>query len=430
MDAVLPVLHWFTGGENQYMKLAGCMKHDTLWITLTVLLDLAVAAGYGLIAMHWWRNERSLPDIPAKRALGNMRNIFAFCGICGYLFIPIKMVWPAWRLYDFFMAALVYFTWRYAWSARDLRVVYSELGRSTRLAEDLQRSRAQTEEKSFFLNAISHDLRTPLNGLTLQASAAELAADANDSESLRSALMEIKVSALATSQLLDRLLEYGRSGIGEQSNDMAEFRLNEVMCELDSRFRAAAQQKQLELDVRCDERLMVRSDRMKLERILSNLLDNAIKFTIVGGVRVEVEHARAAASASNSAGAGNATVGATAGQSGIEIHVIDTGIGIAASDVERLFEEFYQVHNDERDRTKGFGIGLSIARRLARQIGGDVLVQSALGRGSRFSLVISSAVTGFTDRQDSAGFGTVSRGGFGSASGGNGQPTHPVITAG
>src|ERR1700759_5726618 len=101
------IWYWFTGGEHQYMKLAGCMQHDTLWIAITVILDLCVASGYVLIALHWSRNSRHLPDIPAKRALAHMRNIFAFCGICGYLFIPIKMFWPAWRLYDFFMAALV-----------------------------------------------------------------------------------------------------------------------------------------------------------------------------------------------------------------------------------------------------------------------------------------------------------------------------------
>src|SRR5262245_56840872 len=109
MQPIIHLMRWFTGGEHQYMVLYQCMRRDYLWIWLTVLLDAAVAAGYALIALHWGRNERLLPPIPAKRALGNMRNIFVFCGICGYVFIPIKMVWPAWRLYDFFLAALVYF---------------------------------------------------------------------------------------------------------------------------------------------------------------------------------------------------------------------------------------------------------------------------------------------------------------------------------
>src|SRR5262245_19539486 len=128
MSAINDVLHWFSG-SGRYHDLIHCMGRDTLWITITVILDLALAPGYGLIAFHWWKNQRLLPGgAPARRALGNMRNIFLFCGICGYIFIPVKMVWPAWRLYDFFMLVLAYFTWRYAWRARDLRVVYRELG--------------------------------------------------------------------------------------------------------------------------------------------------------------------------------------------------------------------------------------------------------------------------------------------------------------
>ncbi len=105
------LLDWFAG-SGKYMDLRHCMGHDTFWIGLTVALDLAVAAGYGLIAIHWWRNEKLLDNPQAKRALGRMRNIFFFCGICGYIFIPVKMFWPAWRLYDLFLVALVYFTWR------------------------------------------------------------------------------------------------------------------------------------------------------------------------------------------------------------------------------------------------------------------------------------------------------------------------------
>ena len=111
---MLDFFQWFSGGQHQYMRLYHCMNMDTPWVAVTVALDLAVAAGYVLIARHWWVNERTLPQTPAKNALRNMRNIFILCGVCGYIFIPIKMVWPAWRLYDLFLAGLVYSTWKCA----------------------------------------------------------------------------------------------------------------------------------------------------------------------------------------------------------------------------------------------------------------------------------------------------------------------------
>src|SRR5580658_1297515 len=185
---------WLSGGENQYMRLYGCMKHDVFWISLTIALDFSIAIGYVVIAWHWWRNQRNLPDVPAKRVLANIRNIFIFCGLCGYLFIPIKMVWPAWRLYDFFLMFLTYSTWRYVLSATNMKVVYSELGRTSELAAELERSQQESSRKSQFLNALSHDLRTPLNGLSLQATLADMAAQKDDKQALQQALLEIRAS--------------------------------------------------------------------------------------------------------------------------------------------------------------------------------------------------------------------------------------------
>src|SRR6476619_2015616 len=126
MELLHQLSDWFTGGSYHYHTLFYCMQHDTFWVAITVTLDIAVATGYVIIAMHWWKNQKRVPPTPARNALGNIRNIFIFCGICGYAFIPIKMFWPAWRLYDIFMMVLVYFTWRYAVQAKDLKVVYNE----------------------------------------------------------------------------------------------------------------------------------------------------------------------------------------------------------------------------------------------------------------------------------------------------------------
>jgi signal transduction histidine kinase len=385
---------WFSGGPPShhgggYMTLIHCMNEDWLWIGITVALDMLVAAGYCLIAWHWQSNQKRLPPSPAKRALGNMRNIFVFCGLCGYAFIPIKMVWPAWRLYDMFMLVLVYFTWRYAWGARDLKVVYSELTRTRKLEADLRESREESQRKSLFLNALSHDLRTPLNGMVLQSQVAEVSIEGGDADTARTALKEIHASAQAAAALLDNLLEIGRLDWTEDPNHSETMVVREVLEAVARKLRPEAQRKGLDLRVTAPDDLRLTADRLKLERVLTNLAHNAIKFTSTG--RVEL--------------------GADQADDSVRVWVEDTGEGIPEEHHEHLFQEFYQVCNRERDRKKGFGLGLSIAQRLVRQLGGSIELRSAVGRGSRFTVVLPNAVgeekqTSATNRHDRADFAT------------------------
>lgn len=374
MMLVSSLLDWFAG-DGRYMTLYHCMGHDKFWVALTVALDFAVAVGYVLIAMHWARNQRHLPPIPAKRALANLRNIFVFCGICGYIFIPVKMVWPAWRLYDLFLIPLVYFTWRYAWGARDLKVIYHELGRSRRLEADLDRSREESNQKSFFLNAISHDLRTPLNGILLQTDLADVGLSSNDVETTRTALRDIRFQARAAAELLNSFLEYARLESGaEPAAVIGEVDLNLLVRRtVEGPAATAAAAKGVALTAVVPDGITLRSDSLRLERILANLVGNAVKFTDAGSVSVQVEQTGRA----------------------VQIHVIDTGAGISPEHQDRLFDAFYQAHNRERSRTKGFGLGLSIAKRLAAQLGGEITFESGLGRGSRFSIVLPQGMPAF-----------------------------------
>jgi signal transduction histidine kinase len=368
------VLQWFAGGATPYRTLFHCMRHDLPWIALTVVLDLAVATGYCLIALHWWRNQRGVPPSPAQRALGNMKNIFVYCGICGYLFIPVKMFWPAWRLYDMFMAVLAFYTWRYAWSAHGLTVVYNELSRSRKLAEDLEGTQAEAKRRSFFLTAIGHDLRTPLNSVVLHAQWAESSLSAGDTEAIRHALAEIQAGAHAAAELLDNLLELGKLDWTQEVSRVCVFSVSESLSALAGRFEPMARQKALALETRAPEGVLIQTDPSKLDRILGNLIDNAIRYTHAGGVRLEAE----------------------VSGSEVKISVEDTGPGIACENHALVFDEFFQVHNGERDRSKGWGLGLAIARRLAHQLDGRIVLQSSVGRGSRFTVELPGAVASGT----------------------------------
>jgi len=136
-----------------------------------------------------------------------------------------------------------------------------------------------------------------------------------------------------------------------------------VFQQLNQLFASRAEQKGLQLRLRASP-LWVRTDQHLLFRMLVNLVENAIKYTLSGGVLV-LARAR--------------------GQH-VWIDVCDTGIGIAADQLEPIFAEFYQVNNPGRDRARGLGIGLSMVRRLAVLLDHPVTVQSRLGRGSRFRL--------------------------------------------
>lgn len=366
MDQVKAVLNWFTGGSHNYMTLYHCMDNDVLWISITVILDFTVAAGYVLIAKHWWANQQILPPGEPRQALARMRNIFILCGLCGYLFIPVKMVWPAWRLYDIFMVFLVYVTWRYAWGAKDLKVVYREINRSHQLSQELDAARAESKRKSFFLNAISHDLKNPLHGLTLQAELAQLQVSGGDPQAANEAISRIQTCAHEMGNLLNGFLELGRLDWVQDPLSTTTFDVSEVVKEVVKAQDAAARSKGLRLVADVPGQLQLHTDRAKLERILSNLVSNAIKYTDAGQVTVRL--------------------GSTNEQ--VVVEVADTGRGIAPDQQEQIWDEFYQVQNHAREHGQGHGLGLAIARRLAERIEGRLELESESGRGSKFRLIL------------------------------------------
>jgi signal transduction histidine kinase len=369
---------WFAGGATPYHDLFHCMRGDRFWIAVTIILDLAVASGYVVIALHWRANQVRLRNQRAKTALGRMKNIFFFCGLCGYIFIPIKMFWPAWRLYDAFMAVLAYVTWRYALDSRNLNVVYNELNRSDQLEADLIATKEESRRKSHFLNAVSHDLRTPLNGLVLQCNYASLSLQNGDMQAARDALAEANEGARATARLLNSFLDLARLDSGEFTNDLTTFRPIDVIQTAIEAVAGEARIKGLQIELKMHETLEICTDRFKFERILLNLLSNAVKFTEQG----------------------NVTIGWSQMGNDVRIDVTDTGPGISLDDQARIFEEFFQSRNVARDPKLGVGLGLTIARGLVRQLGGDIRVTSELGHGSRFSVFLAgSAVSGAVEAQ-------------------------------
>ncbi|MDB5354579.1 MAG: hypothetical protein JWN24_1032 [Phycisphaerales bacterium] len=243
--------------------------------------------------------------------------------------------------------------------------------------KDLQREidlrRREAEEasvrKTRFLAAVSHDIRTPANAISLLA---ELVRRSAGNQALYPEIPELArelfASAMSLVNLLGDVLDIARFDSGRIEMQESEFALAELLDEENRQLQPLARERGIQL--RCQappEPVHLRTDRIKLARILGNLIGNAIKFTDQGEVRVEAR--------------------SPDGQ-GVQIRVVDTGIGIPEESLRHIFDEFFQLRNPERDRNKGSGLGLTICKRLVDAMGGTLEVQSSVGAGSTFTVTL------------------------------------------
>ncbi|KAA0583211.1 response regulator [Azospirillum sp. B21] len=219
--------------------------------------------------------------------------------------------------------------------------------------------------KSKFLAAASHDLRQPLQALFfLSAALARHVGDHNG----RDLLSRLDQGLDTMKGLLDGLLEVSRLEAGVVTPVLDTFAASEITDALDSAYAEQATAKGLVWRVEGCEAVL-RTDRGLLMQLLRNLVDNALRYTEAGAIRIRcrVDGERLA------------------------IEVQDTGIGIPPEHLDRIFEEFHQVGNPERDRLRGLGLGLAIVRRLSQLLDHPVQVRSVQGQGSAFRVLVPLA---------------------------------------
>ncbi|MBC9883568.1 hybrid sensor histidine kinase/response regulator [Bradyrhizobium sp. INPA01-394B] len=237
------------------------------------------------------------------------------------------------------------------------------------LVDDLRRQIALAEQanmaKSRFLASASHDLRQPVHALGMFVGS--LARHPMSAEA-KGLVDHIEGSTHAMETLLNSMLDISRLDAGVVEPRRQIFPLGPMLERIGAEWEADAENKGIELRV-CPTRAFVTSDPVLLERILRNLISNAIRYTNHGAVLV-----------------GCRRRGET-----VRIEVWDTGPGIAPANQQKVFEEFYQVGNPERDRSQGLGLGLSIVRRLSDLLGHPIELVSAPERGSMFRLVVQAA---------------------------------------
>jgi signal transduction histidine kinase/CheY-like chemotaxis protein len=214
--------------------------------------------------------------------------------------------------------------------------------------------------KSRFLAAASHDLRQPLHALNLFV--AQLHAETDQAERSR-VFTRIDAAVAAMNELFNALLDISKLDAGVLTPDVTAFPVERLLKRIEMTFAAAAREKDLRLRV-VPSGAWVRSDFILLERILFNLVSNAVRYTTRGGV----------------------VVGCRRRVGLLRIEVWDTGVGIPADQRRNIFGEFYQLAESQRDRHSGLGLGLAIVDRLCGLLDHSIEMDSRLGRGSRFSV--------------------------------------------
>lgn len=248
---------------------------------------------------------------------------------------------------------------------RMIRSQFENQSLAGRLAEQVDQVVRSDTEKTRFLAAANHDMRQPLHAISLFGAVLERELHAHP-QGVNARHLMGAVRALSDS--LDAMLDVSQLDAGGVHATKSPIPLQPVLQSLGTIFAARAEEKGLQLRLRTSA-LWVQSDAFLLQRLVSNLVDNAIKYTEQGGVLI------------------------VARQRGQEVwlDVVDTGIGIAPEHEQRVFDEFFQVDNPGRDRSRGLGLGLSVVHRLSSLLAHPMEVHSRPGRGSRFRIRLAQA---------------------------------------
>lgn len=226
--------------------------------------------------------------------------------------------------------------------------------------------------KSQFLASMSHELRTPLNSILgfSELLEDEIPGPLNDKQ--KRYLGHIRSGGKHLLDLINDILDLSKIEAGQLELNIEEFRVSAALREVLDLIRPLAMKKRQQLKSVARDALTVRGDRTRFKQIVYNLLSNAVKFTPEKGT---------------------IALDAIAKGDFVRLSVTDTGIGIGAEDLKVVFDEFRQVGDTTKGVKEGTGLGLAIVRRLVEQQGGEVWVESELGKGSRFSFTLPTGLS-------------------------------------
>ena len=229
-----------------------------------------------------------------------------------------------------------------------------------------QKAEDAAKSKQLFMSTMSHEIRTPLNEVI---GISNLLMQSNPNEEQLDLIKTLRFSANHLMTLVNDVLDYNKMELGKIVFEQTQFNLSNFIDEIRKSYSFRANEKKLEFNVITDIRVPaeVIGDQIRLNQILSNLLSNALKFTLKGGITITIDELERI---------GN--------QTRLEFRVSDTGIGIPKDKHTEIFESFTQASPDTTRLFGGTGLGLAICKRLIELQGGSIRVESEPARGSSF----------------------------------------------
>jgi signal transduction histidine kinase/ActR/RegA family two-component response regulator len=250
-----------------------------------------------------------------------------------------------------------------------MRQKYADL--NSQLTVALQDSQAANAAKTRFLAAASHDLRQPVHTLSLLTAAlmSRNTKVSHQDKTITEITQTMDNSLQSLARQLDSLLDISKLDAGIITPECSDVDIAPILRRLEQEFSPVAAEKRLQVKADIPTEVSVFTDPTLLERLLRNILANAIKYTERGEISLSV----------------------MIGANDFSVHIKDTGIGIAKDQQKLVFEEFYQIDNPHRDRSKGLGLGLSIVQRLCKMLEIKLQLVSESGIGTEFILTLKSS---------------------------------------
>jgi len=299
-------------------------------------------------------------------------------GMITNLIIQIQSPWYlSWYAYLVYM--IVFFTIVYL--SISILIKRVELKKEKEISEfKIQKEHELTEKKLAFFTNISHDLKTPLT--LIDAPVNDLLQSENLNQEQVNKLMIINRNSKRLFKLITDLLDFRKTAQKQYALEVNEEVISDIITNITEAFKEECKNKSIDLKYATDKKLTGFVDAQKIEKILWNLLSNALKFTKKGGIiSVSAEEL------------------IVDGNRNLKLVVSDNGIGISENDKSKIFDRFFKVQNSNTNNNEGTGIGLSIVKELVEIHRGKILVDSNLGSGTTFTIILPSDKIFFTDNE-------------------------------